>query len=293
MACGRQFRASDEMTDTELWTLYQANKQTVAELAALAGKSPSTIKRRLRRIVIEWEQPRLDGTGGFVHLDVTYWGRNWGVFLALDDATCRPLYVAFIKHETIADYVKALETIKGMGYAVRGIVIDGMRSLFDTFPQYRIQMCQFHMRSIVDRYLTKSPRLKAAVALKELMGRLTMLTREEFEREFGQWREDWGHTLNRLTTSKRTGKSHFTHKRLRTAMNSVTFYLPYLFTYQEKGCEGMPNTNNKIEGVFTDLKKKLNNHSGMGEDGRKRFISGFFLALEGCPMVKEKRLTPG
>ena len=76
MACGRQFRASDEMTDTELWTLYQANKQTVAELAALAGKSPSTIKRRLRRIVIEWEQPRLDGTGGFVHLDVTYWGRN-------------------------------------------------------------------------------------------------------------------------------------------------------------------------------------------------------------------------
>ena len=293
MACGRQFRAGDEMTDTELWTLYQANKQTVAELAALAGKSPSTIKRRLRRIVIEWEQPRLDGTGGFVHLDVTYWGRNWGVFLALDDATCRPLYVAFIKHDTVADYVKAVETITGMGYAVRGIVIDGMRSLFDTFPRYKIQMCQFHMRSIVDRYLAKSPRLKAAVALKELMGRLTALTREEFEREFGQWREDWGHTLNRLTTSKRTGKSHFTHKRLRTAMNSVTFYLPYLFTYQEKGCEGMPNTNNKIEGVFTDLKKNLNNHSGMGEDGRKRFISGFFLALEGCPMVKEKRLTSG
>ena len=79
--------------------------------------------------------------------------------------------------------------------------------------------------------------------------------------------------------SKRTGKSHYTHKRLRTAMNSVIFYLPYLFTYKKKGCEGMPNTNNKVEGVFTDLKKKLNNHSGIGEDGRKRFISGFFLAL--------------
>ena len=293
MACGRQFRAGDEMTDTELWTLYQANKQTVADLAALAGKSPSTIKRRLHGIVIEWEQPRLDGMSGFVHLDVTYRGRNRDVFLALDDATCRPLYMAFIKHETVADYVKAMETITGMGYAVRGIVIDGMRSLFDTFPQYRIQMCQFHMRSIVDRYLTKSPRLKAAVALKELMGRLTVLTREEFEKELGKWREDWGHTLNRRTVSKRTGKSRFTHRRLPTAMNSIAYYLPYLFTYQEKGCEGMPNTNNKIEGVFTDLKKNLNNHSGMGEDGRKRFISGFFLALEGCPMVKEKRLTPG
>ena len=177
------------MTDKELWRLYQSNKQTITELAVIAGKSPSTIKRRLRRIVIEWEQPRLDGTGGFVHLDVTYWGHNRGVFLALDDASCRPLHVAFIKRETVADYVKAVETITRMGYTVRGIVVDGMRSLFDAFPQYKIRMCQFHMRSIVDRYLTKSPRLKAAVALKELMGRLTVLTRDEFEKRFGQWRE--------------------------------------------------------------------------------------------------------
>ena len=42
----------------------------------------------------------------------------------------------------------------------------------------------------------------------------------------------------------------------------------------------MPNTNNKIEGTFTDLKKNLNNHSGMSQENRKRFIIGFFLALE-------------
>ena len=268
------------MTDDELWTLYQVKKQTIVEIAASSGKSPSTVKRRLRGIAIKWEQPHLDGMSGFVHLDVTYWGRNWGVLLALDDATSRPLYVAFVKHETVADYVQAVKTITRMGYTVKGIVIDGMRSLFDMFRDtYRIQMCQFHMRSIIDRYLTKKPKLKAAVALKELMGRLTVLDRDGFEKEFVKWIEDWDHTLNRRTVSKRTGKSHYTHKRLRTAMNSVAFFLPYLFTYKEKGCEGMPNTNNKVEGVFTDLKKNLNNHSGMGEAGRKRFISGFFLAL--------------
>ena len=41
----------------------------------------------------------------------------------------------------------------------------------------------------------------------------------------------------------------------------------------------MPNTNNKIEGMFTDLKKNLNNHSGLTQENRKRFISDFFLAL--------------
>ena len=62
-------------------------------------------------------------------------------------------------------------------------------------------------------------------------------------------------------------------------MNSLNFYLPYLFTYQLDVCKGMPNTNNKIEGSFTDLKKNLNNHSGLTMENRKRFISGFFLAL--------------
>ena len=281
------------MTDDELWTLYQAKKQTIVEIAASSGKSPSTVKRRLRGIAIKWEQPHLDGMSGFVHLDVTYWGRNWGVLLALDDATSRPLYVAFVKHETVADYVQAVETITRMGYTIQGIVIDGMRSLFDMFRDtYRIQMCQFHMRSIIDRYLTKKPKLKAAVALKELMGRLTVLDRDGFEKEFVKWIEDWDHTLNRRTVSKRTGKSHYTHKRLRTAMNSVAFFLPYLFTYKEKGCEGMPNTNNKVEGVFTDLKKNLNNHSGMGEDGRKRFISGFFLALADNQAGLESKAAP-
>lgn len=41
----------------------------------------------------------------------------------------------------------------------------------------------------------------------------------------------------------------------------------------------MPNTNNKIEGTFTNLKKRLNVNSGMTEMSRKRLISGFFLGI--------------
>ena len=63
-------------------------------------------------------------------------------------------------------------------------------------------------------------------------------------------------------------------------MHSIDFYMLYLFTYQRENCEGMPNTNNKIEVTFTDLKNNLNNHSGMTEKNRKWFIFGFFLALK-------------
>lgn len=275
--CGYQFRNHRALDDSDVWKLYLENKQTVAELAASHCCSESTIKRRLRNISLKWEQPRLQG-GGFVHLDATYWGHNWGVMLALDEKSGSVLYMAFIHNETVADYKAAVESIEERGYDIKGIIIDGKESLFKVFSRYRIQMCQFHMKQIVKRYLTKNPRLKAARALKSLMERLTSTDKETFEADYEKWKNTWQDTLNRRSILS-NGRVCFTHRRLRSAMNSIDFYLPFLFTYQTEACKGMPNTNNKIEGTFTDLKKNLNNHSGMTLENRKRFICGFFLAL--------------
>ena len=275
--CGHQFRNGKGADSAGLWSSYLDGKQTMAELAETHGTSQSTIKRRLREVEIEWVQPPLSD-GGFLHLDTSYWGHNWGVLLGLDEETGKPLYVAFIGHERVQDYVDAVHSIEQRGYCIRGIVIDGMQSLFSEFSAYKIQMCQFHMIQIIKRYLTKRPRLIAARELKELFGSITTKRQREFEDEYRQWKRRWEQLLSRRTTLK-SGKTQFTHKRLRSAMHSVDFYLPYLFTYQQPECKGMPNTNNKIEGTFTDLKKNLNNHSGMSRENRKRFISGFFLAL--------------
>ncbi|EFB30337.1 hypothetical protein HMPREF0971_03360, partial [Segatella oris F0302] len=69
-------------------------------------------------------------------------------------------------------------------------------------------------------------------------------------------------------------------------------YLPYLFTCQREDYQGMSNTNNKIEGTFTDLKKNLNNHSGLTQENRKRFINGFFLALIETLSMKKQEPHP-
>lgn len=276
--CGYQFRNGKSVDIEKLWSCYQDGKQTISELAETFEISQSTVKRRFHGVKVEWVQPTLCG-GGFLHLDTSYWGHNWGVLLGLDEEAGLPLYVAFINHERVQDYIDAVRSIEGRGYSIRGIVIDGMQSLFTEFKAYKIQMCQFHMIQIVKRYLTNRPKLIAARELKELVGSLTVKRKNEFEHEYLQWKERWGQMLNRRTTLK-SGKTQFTHKRLRSAMHSVDFYLPYLFTYQQPECMGMPNTNNKIEGTFTDLKKNLNNHSGMSLENRKRFISGFFLALK-------------
>ena len=274
--CGYQFRNIRQPSEAQLWRLYQEGKQTVRELSSSLGVSESTVKRRLRNVYIGWGQPSLSG-GGFVHLDATYWGHNWGVMLGLDSRSGAVLYMSFIRSETTADYMAAVESIRDRGYDIKGLVIDGKRSLFSALSGYKIQMCQFHMRQIVRRYITLNPRLKAARALKELMQTLTTASRSAFEDGFREWKNEWRDTLCRRSLLK-SGKTQYTHRRLRSAMRSIDTYLPYLFTFQSAACEGMPNTNNRIEGVFTDLKKNLNNHSGMSEENRKRFICGFFLA---------------
>lgn len=274
--CGYQFRNSRLPPSKKIWELYLYNKQTVPELSEMFGVSESTIRRRLGEISVVWEQPPLSGSG-FVHLDATYWGHNWGVMLALDECTGKPLYVAFIKHETNDDYIAAVRSIEERGYKIQGLILDGKQSLFRIFSEYKIQMCQFHMRQIVRRYLTRNPRLKASRALSEIMAGLTSSTKIGFEEAYLEWQRTYHSTIYRRTKLK-DGKTKYTHQRLLTATRSIDFYLPYLFTYLEPECRGMPNTNNKIEGTFTDLKKNLNAHSGLSVENRKRFICGFFLA---------------
>ena len=285
--CGYQFRAGVEVSENELWNAYQQKKQTIKELSERFGMSVATIKRRLHDIKREWVQPPLSGEG-FVHLDVTYWGRSFGVLLALDGQTGKPLYMAFVKSETVKDYEDAVSSIKGRGYTIRGLIIDGKQSLFKTFSEYHIQMCQFHMKQIIRRYLTLNPKMHASKELKALADRLHRANEADFKKDYQEWKEKWKNTTDHKSLHK-DGKMHYTHQRLRAAMNSLNFYLPYLFTCQREDCKGMPNTNNKIEGTFTDLKKNLNNHSGLTKKNRKRFISGFFLALaESLSMEKQE-----
>lgn len=278
-ACGRQFRAGKKLSDERLWFLYQERKQTIAEIAQDYGVSESTIKRQLRHISVEWKNPDLHGMSGFVHLDATYWGHNWGVLLALDEAQTKPLYVSFIKSERTEDYILAVKTIILNGYQIQGIILDGKISVFNALSQYPRQMCHFHMKQIIVRKLTKNPKIRASVALLALIDRLPIVTQGEFVKAYDAWQTEYEDTIKRRSTAK-DGATHYTHRKLRGAMKSISTFLPYLFTYQRADCKGMPNTNNKIEGVFTDLCKNLNNHSGLIEENRKWFISGFFLALE-------------
>jgi len=270
-----QFRSGHNPSQDEIWKLYLNGKQTASEIAELLGLSERTVYRRLASVNVEWENSPLDGRHGVIHIDVTYFGRNYGVIVVLESSSCEVLYINIIGHEHVSDYEDAVKSLLKRGYKIDGIVIDGIQQLFSVFKDYKIQMCQFHMSAIIKRKLTGHPKLTAAIELRSIVLDLPSSDEADFRKRYFEWKDKWSTFLKERTVNDLTGDWCYTHRRLRSAAQSIEFYLPYLFTYLS--VEGMPNTNNKLEGLFTDLKKNLHNHSGLARSSRKRFIEGFFL----------------
>jgi len=102
--------------------------------------------------------------------------------------------------------------------------------------------------------------------------------KESFEGGLDLWFNKWELFLNERTINITTGRSHYTHKRLRSAYRSLKTNLKWLFTWYDYYDLNIPNTTNAIEGHFSDLKNKLRNHNGLSKERKSKFIDEFLKA---------------
>ena len=141
--------------------------------------------------------------------------------------------------------------------------------------------CSFSRKNAqvgIRRYITKNPRLPASIELKEIVSLMKQTDKESFICGLELWHVKWKSFLEERTINEETGKSFYTHKRLRSAYRSLKTNLKWLFTWYDHYEINIPNTTNAIEGHFADLKNKLRNHNGLSKDRKKKFIDGFLKA---------------
>lgn len=210
-----------------------------------------------------------------VLMDTTYWGRNYGVMLFKDSLTGKNLLKYFVKNETNALYQLGIKQLLDLGFTIQGIVCDGRKGLIKSFNDIPVQMCQFHQAAIIRRYLTKKPKLEAARELLTVVDLMKQTDKESFTGALDDWFIKWQWFLDERSTNGITGKTFYTHKRLRSACRSLKNNLPWLFTWYDHLTLKIPNTTNAIDGHFADLKNKLRNHNGLSADRKKKFINEF------------------
>ena len=214
-----------------------------------------------------------------------------GLLIGKDWISKEIVYKAFIQSETKLVYQVARNTLEKAGFKILAVVIDGRPGIRSIFSDLPIQMCQFHQIQIVNRYLTKRPKLTPALQLRTLLDDLTKNTEYGFKAKFNYWLEVNSEFLNEKTVNPNTKRKVYTHKRLRSAVKSIQTNLNYLFTYQEfkftkvqlnqiidklrfnsKIESLLPNTTNSLDGWFAHLRKLLNCHNGLRKDRRNRLI---------------------
>ncbi|MDR1198713.1 MAG: hypothetical protein LBK94_06830, partial [Prevotellaceae bacterium] len=129
----------------------------------------------------------------------------------------------------------------------------------------------------VKRYLTLHPELETSKELLKIINRPAHSDKNLFIAMFEQWTFKCDEFFKERSIDKKSGKSHFVHKKLRSAYLSIKRTMPWLWTFYDYPDLNIHNTNNGLEGQFTDLKTKLRNHNGLSKNNRKSFIDEYFI----------------
>lgn len=207
-------------------------------------------------------------------MDCVYFGRGWCYLVVRDWYTRKNIYVKHLikGYETIQDYLDAVEIITSCNNILEGIVVDGRRGVLRALEQegYLVQMCQFHMKQIMKRYLTKNPQTQAGADLKSIGDDLVYLIPQVLAQRLDEWYRRYEPFIKERTYHQEGRHWNYTHRRVRSAYYSLRRNLPYLFTFQTQ--TDMPNTTNSADGYFSHLKDKVRVHRGLKRDRKHRLI---------------------
>lgn len=272
---------------------YVLGKQTLAQLEDSLLLSKPTLQKHFDSLKLTEFTPKPSS----VHLviDATYFGKKKdkdGVLIAKDSFTGRIVYYKFIESETTNQYQLLRNHLESTGFTIVSVTIDGRPGVKSVFQDLPLQMCQFHLMQIVNRYLTKKPKLLPSKQLKTIVDSLPQSNQNSFKARFEYWLEVNSEFLNQKTFDPVTKRYHYTHKRLRSAVKSIQRNLPYVFTYQESNFTGIKqpeilaqylatktklnsrveHTTNCLDGWFAHLRKLLNCHNGLRKDRKHKMI---------------------
>lgn len=257
--------------------MFASGTKRVSDIAEELGRSARSIYRLLEARYTE-SLPTLQPCKAVLLMDATYWGRKFGVVIIKDANRGGVLWYKFItKKETLADYKEGIEWLKSRGFEILAIVSDGLKGLREMFSEYRFQLCQFHQLMTIKTRLTLHPKLEASQELLGIARSLCHTDKESFIGAFVGWEKKWEAFLKERAEGA-DGKTHYVHKDLRSAWLSIKRNMPWLWTFYDHPELDIPNTNNGLEALNSDLKTKLALRRGLGIERRKVFIQDFLKA---------------
>jgi hypothetical protein len=205
------------------------------------------------------------------------WLRRNGVIIIHRDVTNKEnLFWSFHKNESFEalneDLTKLSELISlsGGNYPVGAVsdwkqaIVGSVASHFGPIPHQR---CLSHVLRLAKKLLPKNSPFEATLKLREIAIDLKNISndfeKEQWKQKIVQWEKQYEPMLKEKTkgTPDIKKKWWYTHGNLRRGYNLLTCNQEHLFVYLTNSL--IPKSNNSLEGVNSQLDKRLGNHRGM------------------------------
>ena len=267
-----RWRASGHRTPD--WQRYYRDwlfgRRTLSQLCGLLGISYPTLTAAFDVIDIP-EGLQVEAPAHAINLlvDATFFGRDYG-YLCFHD-TRRIIWFREIRTEGIKHIRKGLRELQEAKFRIKSVTIDGRRGYYGAIRKMLgpvpIQMCLFHQKAIVRRYLTDRPQSICGKELSALMKSLCVMEHGDFIHDFYSLKEQHRHFLE-----ERNVQGDYKHRAVRSAFTSLQDNLPSLFTYRDIPDIAIPPTINHLEGAFGHLKEKIKIHRALRIHRKKRAI---------------------
>jgi hypothetical protein len=209
---------------------------------------------------------------------MTFFNRTNGLCVFRDPNSKRNIIWKEAISETASLYKNMRDDVEKVGYKIAAIVLDGKQGIRNIFSDIPVQMCHFHQKMIITRYLTTRPKLLAGKELKEIASHICQSNEVELRNKLFEWHCRWADfIIEKTIITNRPKKWHYTHKRLRSAYRSLIHNLPYLYTYQKYPELNIPNTTNSLDACFSRLKDLIRVHRGYSNNLKWKLINAFLL----------------
>lgn len=201
-------------------------------------------------------------------MDTTYYWRKYWIMVFRWWPLRKNLYWKEVPRETKQDYVDWIDKLKNDWREIIGIVCDWKRWLLWWFDWIPMQMCHFHQKQIIRRYIMKTPILEENLELKDIASFVWKLSKDTLKQRLDSWKQ-----RNSMFLKERNDKWWFKHWRTRSAHRSLEYNLPYLYMY--KNIDDMPNTTNSLEWTFAHLKEKIWLHRWLTKQRKRKLIDDY------------------
>lgn len=248
-------------------------RRTLREIGKHTGLSIPTLQKHFD--ALEWPEGLLVSApeeGINLLVDATFFGRQYG-YLCFHD-TKRVIWFREIRTENVAMLRRGLRELRKAGFRFKSVTIDGrrgyyqaLRSILGAVP---IQMCLFHQKAMIRRYVTDKPTTVCGQEIRAMMKSACVMKAPDFITALYSLT-----ARHREFLLERNENNGFKHKKIRAALRSLQENLPQMFTWQELPEQNIPPTINHLEGLFAHLKERVKIHRGLKAHRKKKAIRAF------------------